>query len=124
MERSDAATLRERGRHPGRRSHRRDNARPCGTATGARRDRRLRAQSFRIRPRHSGAALNGEAESGTIAPSGVDHVERLWQFRKVGHYPVYAIYGLDVVLVRARWLRQIVPFGLVTFAAAALTYGL
>jgi len=68
--------------------------------------------------------LNGEAESGTIAPSGVDHVERLWQFRKVGHYPVYAIYGLDVVLVRARWLRQIVPFGLVTFAAAALTYGL
>jgi PAS domain S-box-containing protein len=68
--------------------------------------------------------LNGESEAGTIAPSGVDHVERLWQFRKVGHYPVYAIYGLDVALVRAAWLRQIVPFGLVTLFASALTYGL
>jgi PAS domain S-box-containing protein len=68
--------------------------------------------------------IDGEAKAGTIAPSGIDHVERLWQFRKVGHYPVYAIYGLDVVLVRAAWLRQIVPFGLVTLFASALTYGL
>jgi PAS domain S-box-containing protein len=68
--------------------------------------------------------LNGEAEAGIIAPSGVDHVERLWQFRRVGHYPVYAIYGLDVVLVRAAWLRQIIPFGLVTLLASALTYSL
>jgi len=66
--------------------------------------------------------IGGEAKAGTIAPSGVDHVERLWQFRKVGHYPVYAIYGLDVVLIRAAWLRQIVPFGLVTLLASALTY--
>jgi PAS domain S-box-containing protein len=68
--------------------------------------------------------LHREAEAGTIAPSGVDRVERLWQFRQVGHYPVYAIYGLDVVVVRAAWLRQIVPFGLVTLVAAALTYSL
>jgi PAS domain S-box-containing protein len=68
--------------------------------------------------------IRGESEAGTIAPSGVDRVERLWQFRKVGHYPVYAIYGLDVVLVRAAWLRQIVPFGLVTLLASTLTYGM
>jgi PAS domain S-box-containing protein len=68
--------------------------------------------------------IRGEAQAGTIAPSGVDRVERLWQFRKVGHYPVYAIYGLDVVLVRAAWLRQIVPFGLVTLLASTLTYGM
>jgi PAS domain S-box-containing protein len=68
--------------------------------------------------------IDGEAKAGTIAPSNVDHVERLWQFRKVGHYPVYAIYGMDVVLIRAAWLRQIVPFGLVTLLASALTYGM
>jgi PAS domain S-box-containing protein len=68
--------------------------------------------------------IRGESQAGTIAPSGVDRVERLWQFRKVGHYPVYAIYGLDVVLVRAAWLRQIVPFGLVTLLASTLTYGM
>jgi PAS domain S-box-containing protein len=68
--------------------------------------------------------IGGEAEAGTIAPSGVDRVERLWQLRKVGHYPIYAIYGLDVVVIRAAWLRQIVPFGLVTLLASALTYGL
>src|SRR5262249_24971708 len=39
-------------------------------------------------------------------------------------YPVYAIYGLDVVLIRGVWLRQIVPFGLVTLLASALTYGM
>ncbi len=68
--------------------------------------------------------IGGEAKAGTIAPSGVDGVERLWQFRKVGHYPVYAIYGLDFVLIRAAWLRQIVPFGLVTLLASGLTYGM
>jgi PAS domain S-box-containing protein len=68
--------------------------------------------------------IRGESEAGTIAPSGVDRVERLWQFRKVGHYPVYAIYGMDIVLVRAAWLRQIIPFGLVTLLASTLTYGM
>jgi PAS domain S-box-containing protein len=68
--------------------------------------------------------IRGEFRAGTIAPSGVDRVERLWQFRKVGRYPVYAIYGLDVVLIRAAWLRQIIPFGLVTLLASALTYGM
>jgi PAS domain S-box-containing protein len=68
--------------------------------------------------------IRGELKAGTIAPSVEDHIERLWQFRQVGHYPVYAIYGLDVVLIRAAWLRQIVPFGLVTLLAAALTYGM
>ena len=68
--------------------------------------------------------IGGEAKAGTIAPSGVDHVERLWQFRKVGHYPVYAIYGMDAVLIRTAWLRQIVPFGLVTLLASGLTYGM
>jgi PAS domain S-box-containing protein len=54
----------------------------------------------------------------------MDGIERLWQFRQVGHYPVYAIYGMDVVLIRTAWLRQIVPFGLVTLLASALTYGM
>jgi PAS domain S-box-containing protein len=68
--------------------------------------------------------IGGEAEGGTIAPSGVDGIERLWQFRQVGHYPVYAIYGMDVVLIRTAWLLQIVPFGLVTLLASGLTYGM
>jgi len=68
--------------------------------------------------------IDGEAKGGTIAPSGVDGIERLWQFRQVGHYPVYAIYGMDAVLIRTAWLRQIIPFGLVTLLASALTYGM
>jgi PAS domain S-box-containing protein len=68
--------------------------------------------------------IRGEFPAGTIAPAALDRVERLWQFRKVGHYPVYAVYGLDAVLIRAAWLRQIVPFGLVTLLASALTYGM
>jgi PAS domain S-box-containing protein len=67
--------------------------------------------------------IRGELKAGTIAP-GVDDVERLWQLHKVGHYPVYVIYGLDVVLIRTAWLSHIVPFGLVTLAASVLTYGL
>jgi PAS domain S-box-containing protein len=68
--------------------------------------------------------IDGEAKGGTIAPSSVDGIERLWQFRQVGHYPVYAVYGMDVVLIRTAWLRQIIPFGLVTLLASALTYGM
>ena len=68
--------------------------------------------------------VDGELTAGTIAPAVGDGVERLWQFREVGHYPVYAIYGMDAVLIRAAWLRQIVPFGLVTLLASALTYGM
>jgi hypothetical protein len=66
--------------------------------------------------------IDGEAKGGTIAPSSVDGIKRLWQFRQVGHYPVYAIYGMDAVLIRTAWLRQIIPFGLVTLLASALTY--
>ena len=68
--------------------------------------------------------IGGEVKGGTIAPSSTDRIERLWQYRKVGHYPVHAIYGMDVVLIRALWLRQIIPFGLVTLLASALTYGM
>jgi PAS domain S-box-containing protein len=68
--------------------------------------------------------IHGAIKAGTIAPSGVDRLERLWQFHKVGHYPVYAVYGLDVALIRAAWLRQIIPFGLVTLLASMLTYGM
>jgi PAS domain S-box-containing protein len=68
--------------------------------------------------------IGGELKAGTIAPSSLDGVERLWEFRKVGHYPVYAIYGLDVVLIRAAWLHQIIPFGMVAFLASALTFGM
>jgi PAS domain S-box-containing protein len=68
--------------------------------------------------------IHGEARAGIIASSGVDRVERLLQFRKVGDYPVYAIYGLDVSLVHAAWLRHIVPFGLVTLLASVLTFGM
>jgi PAS domain S-box-containing protein len=67
--------------------------------------------------------MRGELKAGTIAP-GVDDVERLWQLHEVARYPVYVIYGLDVVLIRTAWLRHIVPFGLVTLAASVLTYGL
>ncbi len=67
--------------------------------------------------------MRGESKAGTIAP-GVDGVERLWELRKVADYPVYLIYGLDVVLIRTAWLRHIVPFGLVTLSASVVTYGL
>jgi PAS domain S-box-containing protein len=73
------------------------------------------AMAFRI--------MRGESKPGTIAP-GVDGIERLWQLHTVGGYPVYVIYGLDVVLIRTAWLRHIVPFGLVTLSASVLTYGL
>jgi PAS domain S-box-containing protein len=68
--------------------------------------------------------IHGTLKAGTIAPSGVDRLERLWQFRKVGHYPAYVVYGLDVAVIRAAWLRQIIPFGLVTLLASMLTYGM
>jgi PAS domain S-box-containing protein len=66
--------------------------------------------------------IRGGVNAGTIAPSNADHIERLWQFRKVGGYPVYAVYGLDVGLIHAAWLRQIVPFGLVVLLGLVLTY--
>jgi hypothetical protein len=50
--------------------------------------------------------IRGELKAGTIAP-GVDDVERFWQLHKVAHYPVYVIYGLDVVLIRASKLLML-----------------
>ncbi len=66
--------------------------------------------------------IDGELKPGTIAPSSLDRIERLWQIRKVGDYPVYAIYGFDVGSIQATWLRQIVPLGLVIFLGSALAY--
>jgi PAS domain S-box-containing protein len=68
--------------------------------------------------------IRGEFTSGKVAPAGLDGVKRLWQVRKVAHYPVYQIYGLDAVLIDAAWLHEIIPFGLLAFFTSALTYSL
>jgi PAS domain S-box-containing protein len=68
--------------------------------------------------------IRGEFKAGTIAPATLDAVSRLWQFRKVGHYLVYAIYGLDAARMNAAWLHHIIPFGMLAFLASAVTYGL
>jgi PAS domain S-box-containing protein len=68
--------------------------------------------------------IRGEFKTATTAPATLDNIQRLWQFRKVGHYPVYAIYGLDAAFINAAWLHNIIPFGLLAFLASAATSSL
>jgi PAS domain S-box-containing protein len=66
--------------------------------------------------------LRGEFRAPGVARSPVDGIERMWQFRKLAHYPVYALYGLEVANIHAAWLRQLVPFGLLSLLASGLLY--
>jgi PAS domain S-box-containing protein len=66
--------------------------------------------------------LRGEFRAPGFARSPVDGIERMWQFRKLANYPVYALYGLEVVNIHVAWLRQLVPFGLLSLLASGLLY--
>ena len=66
--------------------------------------------------------LRGEFRAPGFARSPVDGIDRMWQFRKLANYPVYALYGLEVVNIHAAWLRQLVPFGLLSLLASGLLY--
>jgi two-component system, NtrC family, sensor kinase len=66
-------------------------------------------------------ALAAEHESGSFqAASGLDGVERLYAFRKVGHYPIFVTYGIGVDAVLQRWREDLVIdagiFGLAVMA--------
>lgn len=58
--------------------------------------------------------LKGEIANGSIHRSAVDGVARLVFQLKVAEYPVYVGYGVDLSKIRAIWLSQLVPFGLLT----------
>ena len=63
----------------------------------------------------------------TIAPAGsytmlsqIDHVERIFAYRKVGAYPVFVRFGLSKASALEPWRQTVVNYGLVAFLASAM----
>ena len=67
------------------------------------------------------AAIAARPDVGTIARRGsVDGVERIYAYRRVGDYPLYAAYGLSYDSVWAAWRRNMLAYALVCVTAIAL----
>lgn len=78
----------------------------------------------RMLPRTPGGLMDAIArqrESGTFSQRGsVDGIERIYSYRRVGDYPLYAAYGLSYEAVWADWQRTMVAYVVVCLAAVAL----
>jgi signal transduction histidine kinase/CheY-like chemotaxis protein len=78
----------------------------------------------RMLPRTPGslmATIAEHPERGTFSQRGsVDGVERIYSYRRVGDYPVYASYGLSYDTVWDAWRRTMLAYGLVCLTAIAL----
>ncbi len=81
----------------------------------------------RVLPRNGGglmAAIAAQPEIGTFSQRGsVDGIERIYSYRRVGNYPVYATYGLSYDTVWATWRRNMLAYGLVCLTAVGLLIG-
>lgn len=81
----------------------------------------------RMLPRTPGSLMATVAQhpiSGTFTQRGsVDGIERLYSYRRVGDYPVYATYGLAYGAVWSAWQRNMLAYGLVCLTAVGLLVG-
>jgi signal transduction histidine kinase/CheY-like chemotaxis protein len=67
------------------------------------------------------AAIAANPDAGTSARRGsVDGVERIYSYRRVGDYPLYASYALSYDGVWAAWRRNMLAYALVCTTAIAL----
>ncbi len=60
----------------------------------------------------------GELQKPFFWRSVVDSSDRLVQMRQVSGRPLFAFYGIDAAVLRADWLRQVVPMGLLALLAS------
>ena len=67
------------------------------------------------------AAIADQPEMGTFSQRGsVDGIERIYSYRRVGNYPVYATYGLSYDTVWTTWRRNMLAYVLVCLTAVGL----
>jgi signal transduction histidine kinase len=80
--------------------------------------------SERRLPRTAGslmAAIAEHPETGTFSQRGsIDGIERIYSYRRVGDYPLYATYGLSYESVWASWLRNMLAYSLLCLTAVGL----
>jgi len=78
----------------------------------------------RTLPRTAGslmAAIAEHPEAGTFSQRGsIDGIERIYSYRRVGDYPLYATYGLSYESVWASWRRNMLAYALLCLAAMGL----
>jgi len=78
----------------------------------------------RMLPRTAGslmAAIADRPEAGTFSQRGsVDGIERIYSYRRVGDYPLYASYGLSYDTVWAAWRHNMLAYALVCLTAVGL----
>jgi signal transduction histidine kinase/CheY-like chemotaxis protein len=78
----------------------------------------------RMLPRTTGslmAAIADRPKTGTFSLRGsVDGIERIYSYRRVGDYPLYAAYGLSYDAVWAAWRHNMVAYALVCLTAIGL----
>lgn len=67
------------------------------------------------------AAIQHNPEAGTFSQGGsLDGVRRIYSYRRVGDYPLYATYGLSYAAVWATWQRGMVAYTFVCLMAAGV----
>jgi signal transduction histidine kinase/ActR/RegA family two-component response regulator len=65
--------------------------------------------------------LARQPDAGVLtAPSVADGVERVYAYRRVGDYPVYASFNTPMALVWARWRASTLPYALATLLAMGM----
>lgn len=64
--------------------------------------------------------MSGEVRGTRVLRSGIDGIDRVWTIRRVGAYPVYVLYGFDLVAVWRDWLLQLAPFAGLTLLASGV----
>lgn len=55
-----------------------------------------------------------------IFTSALDGVERLGAVRKLGNYPIFVTYAVDMQVIRAGWLSQLKPFAIVALCSSLI----
>ncbi|HEX4883552.1 MAG TPA: ATP-binding protein, partial [Casimicrobiaceae bacterium] len=67
------------------------------------------------------ANIAARPEAGTFSARGsLDGIERIYAYRRVGDYPLYANYGLSYDTVWAAWRRNMLAYALVCLTAMGL----
>lgn len=67
------------------------------------------------------AAIQDNPVAGTFSQGGwVDGVRRIYSYRRVGEYPVYAAYGLSYAAVWATWQRSMLAYTFVCLVATGV----
>lgn len=78
----------------------------------------------RLVPGSSFRTKIAESESGIYRTiSGIDGVDRIYAYSRVGDHPIYIAHGVAITEILAGWYLELLPLGLIALCASGLLFG-